>query len=214
MRSDERHSPSLGGGTGAHVPNSSSLPGEDVRVSGRANTPSWVYRRRLTGRLWNTAICLTAAPLTHSHAQLGIPETAHGPTLEYRHLSHGCSTHHDAVHGGRQDEKLAIANAVMATLQAKREELARNPNAESAAEIKKAMDRHVNSVRENRVRALTSNPSLSAAGEGGSCSPRHPSPMAIWCHGSDRRVEGLVSFRVKARVSLNPGLPANLLQHQ
>ena len=148
------------------------------------------------------------------HAQLGIPETAHGPTLEYRHLSHGCSTHHDAVHGGRQDEKLAIANAVMATLQAKREELARNPNAESAAEIKKAMDRHVNSVRENRVRALTSNPSLSAAGEGGSCSPRHPSPMAIWCHGSDRRVRGLVSFRVKARVSLNPGLPANLLQHQ
>ena len=37
-----------------------------VRVSGRANTPSWVYRRRLTGRLWNTASCLTAAPITHS----------------------------------------------------------------------------------------------------------------------------------------------------
>jgi hypothetical protein len=35
----------------------------NVRVSGRANTPSWVYRRRLTGRLWNTASCLTAAPL-------------------------------------------------------------------------------------------------------------------------------------------------------
>ena len=31
----------------------SPAPG-DVRVSGRANTPSWVYRRRLTGRLWNT----------------------------------------------------------------------------------------------------------------------------------------------------------------
>ena len=76
------------------------------------------------------------------------------------------------MHGGRQDEKLAIANAVMATLQAKREELARNPNAESAAEIKKAMDRHVNSVRENRVRALTSNPSLSAS-----------SVVALlWCH--------------------------------
>jgi hypothetical protein len=28
--------------------------------------PSWVYRRRLPGRLWNTASCLTAAPLTHS----------------------------------------------------------------------------------------------------------------------------------------------------
>jgi hypothetical protein len=37
----------------------------DVRVSGRANTRSWVYQRRLTGRLWNTASCFTAAPLTH-----------------------------------------------------------------------------------------------------------------------------------------------------
>jgi hypothetical protein len=27
------------------------------------------------------------------HAQLGIPETAHGPTLEYRQLPHGSSTH-------------------------------------------------------------------------------------------------------------------------
>jgi hypothetical protein len=43
-----------------------SPPLGDVRVSGRANTPSWVYWRRLTGRLWNTASCLTAAPLTHS----------------------------------------------------------------------------------------------------------------------------------------------------
>ena len=41
-------------------------PGGIVRVSGRANAPSWVYRRRLTGRLWNTPSCLTAAPLTHS----------------------------------------------------------------------------------------------------------------------------------------------------
>jgi hypothetical protein len=66
-------------------------PGVDVRVRGLVDTPSWVYRRRLTGRLWSTASCL-AAPLTHSHAQLGIPETAHGPTLEYRQLPHGSST--------------------------------------------------------------------------------------------------------------------------
>jgi hypothetical protein len=51
----------------------------DVRVSGRAHTPSWVYRRRLTGRLWNTTSSLTHSlhsltpslphsltPLTHS----------------------------------------------------------------------------------------------------------------------------------------------------
>jgi hypothetical protein len=30
------------------------------------HTPSWVYRRRLTGRLWNATSCLTAAPLTHA----------------------------------------------------------------------------------------------------------------------------------------------------
>jgi hypothetical protein len=41
---------------------------EAARVSGRANTASWVYRRRLTGRLWNTASCLTAAPLTREAA--------------------------------------------------------------------------------------------------------------------------------------------------
>jgi hypothetical protein len=155
-----------------------SPPGGDVRVSGRANTPSWVYRRRAdsgtppaalrqlalthslthqlgipeTGRLWNTTSCLTAVALTHSlphppagytgdgptlehhqlpygsshsltqlptswvyrrradsgtppaalrrlhslthsHAQLGIPETAHRPTLEYPQLPHGSSTH-------------------------------------------------------------------------------------------------------------------------
>ena len=28
-----------------------------------------------------------------THAQLGISETAHGPTLEYRQLLHGSSTH-------------------------------------------------------------------------------------------------------------------------
>jgi hypothetical protein len=27
------------------------------------------------------------------HAELGIPETAHGPTLEYHQLPHGSSTH-------------------------------------------------------------------------------------------------------------------------
>jgi hypothetical protein len=40
-------------------------PRGDVRVSGRAHTPSWVYQGRLTGRLWNTTSCLTTAPLTH-----------------------------------------------------------------------------------------------------------------------------------------------------
>jgi hypothetical protein len=44
----------------------SASPRGDVRVSGRANTPSWEYRIRLTGRLRNTASCLTAAPLSHS----------------------------------------------------------------------------------------------------------------------------------------------------
>jgi hypothetical protein len=68
-------------------------PRGDVRVSGRAHTPSWVYQGRLTGRLWNTTNCLTTAPLTHSHAQLGISETAHGPTLEYHQLPHDSSTH-------------------------------------------------------------------------------------------------------------------------
>jgi hypothetical protein len=29
-----------------------------TRVSGRGHTPSWVHRRRLTGRLWNTTSCL------------------------------------------------------------------------------------------------------------------------------------------------------------
>ena len=36
-----------------------------VRVSRRANTPSWLHRRRLTGRLWNIISCLTGSS-THS----------------------------------------------------------------------------------------------------------------------------------------------------
>jgi hypothetical protein len=42
-----------------------SPPREGVRVSGCAHTPSWVYRRRLTGRLCYTISCSTAAPRTH-----------------------------------------------------------------------------------------------------------------------------------------------------
>jgi hypothetical protein len=42
-----------------------SAEARQARGGGRSNSPSWVYRRRLTGRLWNTASCLTAAPLTH-----------------------------------------------------------------------------------------------------------------------------------------------------
>ena len=37
----------------------------DTRLSA-GSARSWAYRRRLTGRRWNTASCLTAAPLTHS----------------------------------------------------------------------------------------------------------------------------------------------------
>jgi hypothetical protein len=53
-----------------------SLPGGDVRVSGRAHTPSWVYRRR-----------------------------AHGPPLEYHQL-HGSSTHSQGgwMHGGQSGD--------------------------------------------------------------------------------------------------------------
>jgi hypothetical protein len=42
---------------------------------------------------------------------------------------------------------------VTSTLQAKRDELAKDPNAASAAEIKRAMDRHEDTIRANRVRA-------------------------------------------------------------
>jgi hypothetical protein len=41
-------------------------PRGDVRVSGRANTRSWVYRRRLTGRLWNTTSCIPHGRCTRS----------------------------------------------------------------------------------------------------------------------------------------------------
>jgi hypothetical protein len=37
-------------------------------INGGPHTPSWVYRGRLTGRLWNTTSCLTVAPLAHSLA--------------------------------------------------------------------------------------------------------------------------------------------------
>jgi hypothetical protein len=43
-----------------------SLPGGMFGSAGVAHTRSWVYQKRLTGRLWNTASCFTAAPLTHS----------------------------------------------------------------------------------------------------------------------------------------------------
>ena len=42
------------------------LPPGGCSGQGLPNTPSWVCRRRLTGRLWNTTSCLTGAPLTHS----------------------------------------------------------------------------------------------------------------------------------------------------
>jgi hypothetical protein len=45
---------------------------EGQRVSGRANTASWVTGEGLTGRLWNTTSCLTVAPLTHSHDGLAV----------------------------------------------------------------------------------------------------------------------------------------------
>jgi hypothetical protein len=59
----------------------------DVRVSGRAHTRSWVYRRRLTGRLWNTTSCLTAAPLTHSLHSL-TPSLTHSLTHSTPSLPH------------------------------------------------------------------------------------------------------------------------------
>jgi hypothetical protein len=81
-------------------------PLEYHQLHSLTHTPSWVYRRRLTGHLWNTASSthshtrpagytedgsrpasgIPPAPLTHAHAQLGIPKTAHGPPLEYRQL--------------------------------------------------------------------------------------------------------------------------------
>jgi hypothetical protein len=53
---------------------------------------SWVYRRRADSGTPPVALRRLHS-LTHSHAQLGIPETAHRPTLEYPQLPHGSSTH-------------------------------------------------------------------------------------------------------------------------
>jgi hypothetical protein len=90
-------------------------PAASRQLHSLTHTPSWVYRRRLTGRLWNTTSCLTAAPLTHSHAQLGIPETAHGPTLECHQLPYGRSTH-SRTHpqGGRLLLLLLLVHGVLA----------------------------------------------------------------------------------------------------
>jgi hypothetical protein len=49
------------------------LPREDVRVSGRANTPSWVYRRRAHGPYSGTPPA--ASPQLHSLTQV-LKETA------------------------------------------------------------------------------------------------------------------------------------------
>jgi hypothetical protein len=43
---------------------------ENHQLLSLTHTPSWIHRRRLTGRLCNATSCLTVAPLTHSHAQL------------------------------------------------------------------------------------------------------------------------------------------------
>ena len=71
------------------------------------HTPSWVYRRRLTGRLWNTTSCFTAAPLTHSltrpagctgdgsRADSGTPPAASRPL----HSLKGEPTHRVQVEG-------------------------------------------------------------------------------------------------------------------
>jgi hypothetical protein len=54
------------------------------------------------GRLIQERMAASFAPLPHltrsaeracQHAHLGKPETAHGPTLEYRQLPHGSSSH-------------------------------------------------------------------------------------------------------------------------
>jgi hypothetical protein len=43
--------------------------------------------------------------------QLGIPETAHGPTLEHRQLPHGSSTHHTPfpVPSSQEQQRRGIA---------------------------------------------------------------------------------------------------------
>jgi hypothetical protein len=54
------------------LPNSTPSPGG---VSGQRACPHaqlGIYRRRLTGRLWNTTSCLTVAPLTHAQVAPGL----------------------------------------------------------------------------------------------------------------------------------------------
>ena len=46
------------------------------------------------------------------HAQLGIPETTHGPTLEYHQLPHGSSTHSLTSGGGEIEQRLWAPPAV------------------------------------------------------------------------------------------------------
>jgi hypothetical protein len=57
-----------------HPPASSFPPGGMFGSAGVPHAQRWVYR--LTGRLWNTTSCLTAAPLTHA--------------LTHRRLAEGC----------------------------------------------------------------------------------------------------------------------------
>jgi hypothetical protein len=51
--------------------------------------PSWVYRRRLTGRLWNTTSCLTVAPPTHSSHDAHQRCSRLAPSTPWRKLSLG-----------------------------------------------------------------------------------------------------------------------------
>jgi hypothetical protein len=76
-------------------------PRGDVRVSGLANTPSWVNRRRLTGRLWNTASCSTHS-LTGEAAWVGPHRRhhAHRPALHQRRVQLHSLTHRGGCLGG------------------------------------------------------------------------------------------------------------------
>ena len=55
--------------------------------------PYPLINRRPTLAVRKLLACGELQPIEQEHAQLGIPETAHGPTLEYRQLPHGSSTH-------------------------------------------------------------------------------------------------------------------------
>ena len=65
-----------------------SLPGE---LFGSAGVPTRPAGYTEDGSRATSGI--PPAPLTHAHAQLGIPKTAHGTPLEYHQLPHGSSTH-------------------------------------------------------------------------------------------------------------------------